>query len=407
MERQVVAGVVAEYNPFHNGHRYQLKETRRLGATHIVAVMGGNFLQRGAPALVEKHWRARAALLSGADLVLELPLPWACATAERFAFGAVSLLDALGVVEMLSFGSEAGDAAALAGAARAVDHPAVEEKIPRLLERGCTYAAARQQAVEAVFGPQVAGLLSSPNDILGVEYLRQLTALGSAIRPVSIPRAGAGHHGDCPQDGTASASWLRARVEAGRIAETVPYMPAQSLGVLEEALAAGESARPELLERPLLARLRTMPPAELAALPDISEGLEHRIFAAVKNASSLEELLESVKTKRYTHARLRRVLLSAWLGLTADLNRHAPPYLRVLGMNDRGTQVLSMAKGRAKLPLSHSLAELERRGGLCTRTARLEAVSTDLYHTITPRVLPCGLDYTLPMIRVGKNEKKN
>ena len=405
MERPVVAGVVAEYNPFHNGHLFQLEETRRRGATHIVAVMGGNFLQRGAPALMEKHRRARAALLCGADLVVELPLPWACATAERFALGAVSILDALGAVDILSFGSESGDGEALARAARAVGDPRVEERIPRLLERGVAYAAARQQAVEAVFGGEVAGLLSSPNDILGVEYLKQLLAAGSRIRPMAIPRTGAGHH-DGPSGGIASASWIREEVEKGRFSRAGACMPEASRQVLREALDAGECADERLLERPLLARLRAMPLGELATLPDISEGLEHRIFAAVKNAATVEELLAGIKTKRYPHARLRRILLCGWLGVTAGINRARPPYLRVLGMNDRGAEILSLARGRTALPLSHSLAELERRGGLCGKVARLEATSTDLYHVITPRVLPCGLDYTTPLVRLGRGSER-
>ena len=399
MEKPVVAGIVAEYNPFHNGHRFQLEETRRRGATHVVAVMGGNFLQRGAPALAEKHWRARAALREGVDLVIELPLPWACAGAERFAAGAVALLDALGGVDLLSFGSETGDLEALKPAAAAVEDPRVEERLLRLLERGCTYAAARQQAVAEVWDEQTAALLSNPNDILGVEYIRALSGLKSGIRPLAIRRSGTGHDSATPGGGIASASWLRERVEAGRVTEAAAYMPSQSLEMLREALEAGECAHKELLERPLLARLRAMSPEELAMLPDISEGLEHRIFAAVKNAATVEELLDRIKTKRYTRARLRRILMAAWLGLTADLGRGAPPYLRILGMNDRGAQILALARKSRRLPLSHSLAELERKGGLCGRVARLEALSTDLYHTITPQVLPCGLDYTLPLAR--------
>ncbi len=397
-----IAGVVAEYNPFHNGHRYHLQQTRELGATHIVAVMGGNFLQRGAPALCEKHWRAKAALQGGADLVLELPLPYACATAERFAYGAVAVLNALGVVDELSFGSEYGKVEGLIAVAQALDTPQIEAELRRQLEKGITFAAARQQAVKLCCGTEAAGLLQSPNNILGIEYVRQLLRQKSSIRPVTVARAGAGHDSQSPepQTGFASASWVRSQLDKGQWEQAADFLPQSTEQMLQEAQAAGEWADAALLERPLLGCLRAMSAEEIARLPDVSEGLEYRIAAAAKTAATIGELLGSVKTKRYTHARLRRILLCAWLGLDAGLCRMPPPYLRILGFNSRGAEVLSAAKGRATLPLSHSLAELQRTGQEASVFAALEAASTDRYHLITPKVLPCGLDYTLPVVKL-------
>ena len=187
-----IGGVVAEYNPFHNGHAYQLMELRQAGATHIAVVMSGNFVQRGEPALLDKWTRAEAALLCGADLILELPLPYGAATAERFAFGAVSLLEGLGCVDLLGFGCESGDLPALQRAARAVEDPEVYEAVRERMAEGISFAAAREEAVRERWG-EAGDALRRPNDILAVEYLRQLGRLGSPIRPVAVGQIGRAH----------------------------------------------------------------------------------------------------------------------------------------------------------------------------------------------------------------------
>ena len=184
----VIAGVVAEYNPFHLGHAHHLEETRRRGATHIVAVMSGQFVQRGEPALLDKWTRARAALSCGADLVLELPLPYAMATAQRFALGAVGLLDALGCVDLLSFGSDCGDLDRLKACIRLLNDPRFPQALGQFLDRGMTFAAARQQAVRELGGAELAATLGRANDILALEYLAALEQLGSAMAPLAIPR---------------------------------------------------------------------------------------------------------------------------------------------------------------------------------------------------------------------------
>lgn len=395
-----MAGIIAEYNPFHQGHLHHLVETRKLGASHIVVVMGGNFLQRGEPALIEKHWRATAALKSGADLVIELPLPWSMATAQRFALGAISILNALGVVKILSFGSEAGILSPLIAAAQGLNLPQTENIIQQGLKQGLSYATARQKGLEAVLGIDAAQILSHSNNILGVEYLRQLTAIGSTIQPLTISRIGSGHHSLQPQTGIASASWLRSKITEEGLQAAAPYLPSESLSVLEDAWMAGQYIKPTFLERPLLGRLRAMTLTELQKLPDLSEGLARRLYHTLRKSRTVEELLDRACTKRYPRARLRRICLAAWLGLTAELSQDTPPYLRVLGFNDRGSQVLKWAKSHATLPISHSLAELEHLGGRAKQIAQLEGTSTDLFHLLTPHPLPCGLDYTTPLIKV-------
>ena len=185
------AGIVAEYDPFHKGHAYHIEQTRLAGATHIAAVMSGNFVQRGEPAIMLKHARAKAALAGGVDLVLELPLPWAIAGARTFAFGAVSLLNALGCAELLSFGSESGDAAALEETLEALSGDNLNDLVRAKQKNGLSYASAREKAVRELFGEGRVAALRNPNDTLAVEYLRALKELGAPMRPLAVRRAGA------------------------------------------------------------------------------------------------------------------------------------------------------------------------------------------------------------------------
>ena len=198
-----VAGIIAEYNPFHRGHAWQIQEVRRrLGAdTAVVACMSGNFVQRGDFAILAKHPRAEAALAGGVDLVLELPTPWSAATAERFAWGAVFILSALGCVDTLAFGSECGELPPLERCAAALREPRLDKELRRRMGEGLSYAAARQQGVEALYGPEAAVPLARPNDTLAVQYLVELAKVGGSIRPFTIPRQGAGHDSASPCGG--------------------------------------------------------------------------------------------------------------------------------------------------------------------------------------------------------------
>ncbi len=393
-----IAGIVAEYNPFHNGHAHQIDQTRAAGASHIVAVMGGNFLQRGAPAQFEKHVRAEAALRCGADLVLELPLPASMATAERFAAGAVGLMQALGCVDLLSFGAESP----LEELFPLVDALLDEELSGGLrvhLQTGVTFARARQTALEQRLGAARAELLLHPNNILGVEYLKAARRLDFAPELLAVPRRGAAHDSTRASGRFASASLLRESMAAQGLGALRPYLPPAAWEVYGRALDARLlPADPSKAEAAILAVLRRLNEQELASLPDLSEGLEHRLSSAIRQARSLDELYAAVKSKRYPLARIRRLVLSAYLGLTRTDVETPPPYLRVLGFNRRGAEVLNRAKQTARLPLSSSLAKLKRMGGDCARFARLEARSTDLYVLTLPGVLPCGYDYTCPPV---------
>lgn len=394
MKDAIIAGIVAEYNPFHNGHAHQIEATRAAGATHIVAVMSGNFIQRGGPACAPKHVRANAAAACGADLVLELPLPYAMATAERFACGALQVLGGLGCVDVLSFGSECGDIDLLVKAAEAVSSPYCDEYTKNLLADGITYARARQKAVETLYGPEVAGVLESPNNTLAVEYLVQIGMQGLKFSPFTVMRTGAAHDAQAPSGRIAAASHLRNLLDLEGIEAIAPFVPQAAFAVYRSAAAAGLAPfGSHSLNTAVLSALRAMEPEAFAALPDISgEGLDNRLRDAVKNAVSLDELLSLVKTKRYPLSRIRRLIWNAYLRVDAQLMRTPVPYLRVLSFNKRGLEILSAAKA-AMLPVSHSLAKLEALGGDCERFAKLEASAADLYTLGLPTVQPCGSDY--------------
>ena len=362
-----------------------------------MAILSGNFVQRGEPALCPWQYRAAAALSSGVDLVLQLPLPYAVSTAQHFAGGAVASLAALGAVDSLIFGSECGELAALRSVAAALDSPDLPAALAPHLQKGLPFAAARQAAVHSLLGED-ASLLSSPNNILGIEYLRALRRLGSDIQPLTISRQGAPHDAAEPDTDFPSASQLRQRFLTGQdISSSLPPAMAEQL---ELARQQGALPQLELWERAFLARLRTMTETDYAALPDVAEGLEHRLYRASRTAKTTEELLAEAKTKRYTHARLRRILLAAMLELPAGLSAVEPPYLRVLGFTAKGAEILNRAKGRHTLPLSASLAELERTGETAARFAALETRAADLYHAFTPGLAPCGSEYTTPVIKI-------
>lgn len=394
-----VCGIIAEYNPLHRGHLLPAEAARTAGATHIVAVMSGNFVQRGEPALCPWQYRVTAALQSGIDLVLQLPLPYAAATAEHFAVGGVSALDALGCVDSLIFGSECGEIAPLSAVAGVLDSPTFSAAVTEGLQKGLPFAAARQDAVASLLGTEAAAVLSSPNNTLGVEYLRALARLESPIRPMTLLRQGAAHDSDTEDAAYCSATLLRQKVRQGE--DVARWVPPAMKEQLAAAIADGALPDRDLWQKVLLTHLRGMTEEAFAALPDVSEGLEHRLYRAARTARSTEELLGAVKTRRYSHARLRRILLAAYLGIPAGMSASPLPYLRVLGMTPKGAEILSAAKDARRLPLSASLTELSAHSPEAAAMAALEARAADLYHAVTPGLAPCGTEYTQPFIKVG------
>ncbi len=374
-----VAGIVAEYNPFHTGHAHQIAATRaQLGQNcAVVAVMSGNWVQQADCAVADKWVRTRLALMGGADLVLELPTVWAVSSAESFARGAVSILHACGVADAISFGSECGDADKLCRVAACLDSEAYRAALAPLLDRGENFAVCRQKAVTQLLGKGLGGLLSGANNNLGVEYIRALNALDSGIRPMTVLRQGAGHNQVTNETEFRSATQLRGELTDGKWGEVADYLPRGGLGVLKGA------DRPDFLraERAILARLRTMTAEDWALLPDsaVAEGLPQRLERAGRTCIDLADFFEKAKTKRFTHARLRRLVLWAYLGLTAADVPETPPYIRVLGFSERGREVLAQMRKQATLPVITKPAHAKRLDEEGRRLFELECRCTDLY----------------------------
>ena len=396
-----IAGITAEYNPFHTGHAYQISALKaQLGPdTSVVAVMSGSWVQQGRPAVTDTWTRARMALNGGADLILELPTVWAAASAESFARGAVELLCRCGVIDTLCFGSETGELAPLLAAAECLDSPDYPEQLRKALEGGASFAAARQAAVEALIGPAGAAL-ASPNNNLGVEYLRALRSLHSNIKPVTIRREGAAHNSlDRTGEGFRSATQLRQHLARGEWEAVRPYVPAGNLDILQSAPLAD----PRLGERAVLACLRKMTAEDWARLPDAGagEGLPQRLERAGRQCQSLDDFFTQAKTRRYAMARLRRMALWAFLGLTAADVPAEPPYLRVLGFNARGREVLKRMKTTAQLPILTKPAHARELDGPGRRLFELEAQCTDLYGLFLPQLPPPGQEWTRgPIINI-------
>ncbi len=389
-ENMKIAAIICEYNPFHNGHKLQIEQTRAQGATHIVAVMSGNYVQRGEPAMWDKWTRTTAALQNGVDLVIELPLPYAVATAQKFASGAVAIIESLGCVDMLSFGSEQGDISDLKQVVEALRLSGLQPIIKEKLAAGVGYATARQQAVADLHGEQLADMLSQPNNILGIEYMSALALQNSKIMPVTIKRVGAGH--DSQQLGEyASASALRGLIKSDEQA-CEKYLPATVFNLLIEQTELGNTPNTDLLERLMLSSLRSLTQQQLSCLPDMSEGLHNRLYRGIRQSTTMAELLGEVKTKRYSHARLRRIVLSAFLGIQAGSSAQPPPYIHFLGTNSKGKEILNLAGKTAKLPLSHSFATLQKLPN-AKSFVDLECKADDLYGCFTNQIQPCGKSY--------------
>ena len=338
------AGIICEYNPFHLGHEKQLRLVReRVGEdTAAVCLMSGNFVQRGAPAVFDKTVRARAAVECGASLVLELPVTAALSSAEGFARGGVEILDRLGVVDTLCFGSETGDTDALVRAAEAMRSPEFTQALRTALDEGRSYPAARQLALERVSGD--GALLTAPNDILAAEYCKALLERGSRMRPLAVRRDG-GYHDETPDAENPSATAVRAQLEQGGTWRQL--VPQTAAAVYADAARYSMRAG----ERAVLARLRGLTREEWARVPFGSEGLWSKVWRAVQTEASVEAILCAAKSKRYPRTRLQRLLLCAYLGIDAQTLLREAPYVRVLAFDEKGRTLLREIRRNGALPI--------------------------------------------------------
>ena len=336
-----IIGVICEYNPLHLGHKKQLDRIRQqLGPDcGIVCLMSGNFVQRGAPAIIDKMRRAEAAVRCGADLVLELPVTVSLSSAEGFAAGGVRILSSF--CSKLCFGAETADAQKLMAAAQALLQPKFSQLLRSELDKGLSFPAARQAALKAM--EVDTAVLESPNNILATEYCKAIVSQSAALEPIVIHRPGS-YHDTAPDPENPSATSLRALM--AREENWKAYIPAEAADCFENAplhsLSLGEKA--------ILGKLRTMTDAEFEALPYGSEGLWRKFMHAAREQASLEAILTAVKSKRYTRSRLDRMLMCAFLGITKEMLEAPAPYSRVLALNDRGREILKLARQKGEFP---------------------------------------------------------
>ena len=398
-----IAGVVAEYNPFHNGHKFHIEETRKQGATHIVAVMSPNFVQRGDVALFEKRTRTLAALKNGVDLVLELPSPYALGNAETFAKGALGIIKAMGCVDMLSFGSECADEKLLKRAVEALGSNACDELIKKHLEEGNSFVKSQSLAVEELFGKEIGSIISNPNDTLAVEYIKNLA--DSSIKICPIKREGVSHDADESNGNFASASYIRNCILTQSSIIPQNFLPCNALEDYKREIYEKNAVFDiNNLFKIIIFKLRGMTPEQIAKLPDVSEGIENKIKKAAATANSFEELLSLIKSKRYTMSRIRRIICCALNDITAEMTVDLPPYIRVLGFNQRGTEVLSKMKKTATLPVSVSLATLEKENEICKIFAETEARCTDNFFLSSSQSPSAGFEYTQKPVILNVND---
>lgn len=371
-------GIVAEYNPFHRGHAYHLAETRRLlgGESAVVAVMTGDFVQRGSPAAYSKFARAEAACRCGVDLVLELPLPWCLASAEGFARGAVGILDALGQCTHLSFGSECGDLELIKNTAMALADPAMNAAVKDELGGGISYAAARQEALRKR-APELAAVLDTPNNILAVEYVKAIYQDGAHLEPVTVGRVGAGHD-ETGSGGPKSASEIRHGMAEG--ADMTDYMPAAAARVFtrEETIGRGFMS-PEMLETAVVSRLRMLPAEAFGRLPDAGGGVGDALYKAVREEPGLDSIAAAAKSRGCAMSRIRRMIMCAALGVTSGMTDGVPPYTRVLAVNGRGREILRAAAGTTDIPIVTKPADVRALSPRCAGLFALGADAHDLY----------------------------
>lgn len=376
-----IIGIVAEYNPFHLGHSYHLNKAREIiQPDGVIAVLSGNFLQRGEPALVDKWARTQMALKGGIDLVLELPTAFASRSALWFATGGINTLENTGIVSHLAFGAESDNLSILMEAANLLntETPEFKKSLAKYLDQGLSYPQARNMALESLGYQNLKGL-ENPNNILAIAYLRSLQMIQSQMEPVLIKRKG-NYHSTNPEEGFMSASAIRHNLaENSRIWQE--HVPSTTKEILEEQIALGKGpVYSRNFSDSILAIIRRSSLHELKSIVEMEEGLENRVFQIAQSSTSLSELIEKLKTKRYTQTRIQRLITHILINFKQDYVFEKPQYLRVLGFNKQGKEMLKLIKVKSQLPIitkfAHGQKLLQPAG---QKMLELETRATDIY----------------------------
>ena len=381
-----IAGIVAEYNPFHNGHLYHLEKTReKTGCDYVVAILSSSFVQRGEPGIFSKWQRAEMAVANGVDLVLELPAAFSCRSAYYFALGSIYSLHKCNVVSHLAFGVEAQNLEQLQAIASLLNEEpfAYRDSLHKYLKEGVSYPKARDLAIREQL-PALDFSLNQPNVILGISYLRILQAWESSITPVTIQRLG-GYHSLQPEDNIAGATLVRNLME-----EQNPlysrYLTAATNRCIEGYVKNGwKPVFMKDFDPQLLYRLRSLKVEELKKYPGIGEGLENRLGESLFHSCTSREILDFMKNKRYSDTRLKRILSEVLLNMPGDINSWKPLYLRPLAFSDKGREVLGLMQEKSDLPVISKFADFYHQA--CPAARKMldwEIQVTNIYHMVQP-----------------------
>jgi predicted nucleotidyltransferase len=404
-----VLGIISEYNPFHKGHLYHLEESKkRTGADFVVSVMSGNFVQRGEPAIADKWTRAHCAVDCGVDLVLELPFVFACNSAEYFAYGGLSVLEGLGCVDCISFGSESGDIEELKEIAKILVNEPEELKtlLKEKLDEGVSYAKAWGLALEEYAGEGASKIVREPNNILALEYLKRMVKTNSSIKAITIPRAGGAHNDVEPTCDYASATALRKKYHEQKTMDGfIEYMPMGSYRNLAK-LEGKCNINMEDLFPMVVAEILRSSPEELSSIFSVNEGLENRLKSEIRNVRTMEELIRKVNSKRYAQTKIQRMLMHILVHLDqSSMNRIIAKriiYGRILAMNDNGAKLLKIINKNksAKIPIITNINKDIRDDSLLWQLLNYDVLATDLYNLTSGNNLYAGADYVVKPIKI-------
>ncbi len=402
-----IVGIIAEYNPFHNGHIYHIQNTKeQTGADFVVAIMTGNFTQRGNTSVVNKWEKTKMAIMGGADLVIELPTIYAISSAENFANGAVKLLDTLGFVDTISFGMEAKDISTLNNIANVLfnEPPEYLAVLKHELQNGASFPKARDNALMMYLNDikRYANVLNGSNNILAIEYLKALKEQKSPLIPMGIRREKVYYNSTKIIDEYASATGIRNLLLRNQIEEVRKVVPPFTFSILMNNLRAGTYALDiTSYNYEIIYKLRNMSLKEIANLPDVTEGLENLIKDMANKTNNLITLINGIKSKRYTQTRIQRILLYALLGITKkdmELSKKMIPYVRVLGCSNNGKILLSQINKKAKVITSLKKFEDNNKNKKITKFLELDKRATDIYTLGYKNNSKAGLDYTKGLI---------
>ena len=402
-----VVGIIAEYNPFHNGHSYHIQNTKLLtGADFVVAVMTGNFTQRGNTSVVDKWEKTKMALNGGADLVIELPTIYSISSAENFANGAIKILNTLGIVDSISFGMEADDISTLNNISNVLymEPPEYKAILEHELGKGSSFPKARENALMMYLNDikRYANVLKGSNNILAIEYLKALKKQKSNLVPIGVKREKVYYNSTKIIDEYASATGIRNLLLHNQLEEVRKVVPAKTYNLLLNNIRQGTYVLDiTTYNNEIIYKLRSMSVKEIANLPDVSEGLEYLIKDASNKTNNLIELINKVKSKRYTQTRVQRILLYALLGITKkdmEISKKMTPYIRVLGCSENGKILLSQINSKAKVITSFKKFEKSNKNRKIKRMLEIDKKATDIYTLGYKKESKAGLDYTKGLI---------